>query len=233
LFDESARVPLMIYHPNSPFKGQHYTSPVELIDVFPTINDLTQAPYDEKKLCKDGNECDPLQGKSLAPVVLGEVWVEHSAKSVMKNEKIASIESIKLARDFSITQVWRCVNQDQYTAAKKLMVTGVKARPKIWEECDRDSPRPNEISAMGYSMRTKDYRYTAWLKMDVEKMMPIWEVAPLEEDLFDHRNETLADFTHRETVNVAKRPGFELAIVALREKLLTFLKSEVKYRGKF
>lgn len=233
LFDESSRVPLMIYHPQSPFKGQHYTKPVELIDVFPTINDLTQAPYDPKSLCKGGVECDPLQGKSLAPVVLGDVWSKHLAKSVLKNDLNKTIDSIKLVRDFSITQVWRCVNQEQYIAAKKLIVTGVKTRPKIWNECERDALAKGDISLMGYSMRTNDYRYTAWVRMDHAKMQPFWDLPPLEEDLFDHRNETLADFTHQETSNIAKRSGNDKVVSALREKLLTFLKTEVKYRGKF
>jgi arylsulfatase A-like enzyme len=42
LFDESTHVPLMIYHPDSPYKGRHYPEPVELIDVrsqeaYPTL----------------------------------------------------------------------------------------------------------------------------------------------------------------------------------------------------
>jgi hypothetical protein len=79
----------------SPFKGQRYTHPVELIDIFPTVNDLVAAPpFDRKKFCvdltkiytgcrsitnKDGQclssnvlppnaVCRELQGKSLAKV---------------------------------------------------------------------------------------------------------------------------------------------------------------------
>lgn len=219
----------MIYHPQSPFKGQHYTKPVELIDVFPTINDLTQAPYNQQALCKNGVACKTLQGKTLAPVVLGDVWTKHTSKSVLKDATPLAIEAIALPRDFSLTQVWRCVNQEQYTAAKKLMVTGAKTRPKIWTECDRDKDSPNEISAMGYSMRTKDFRYTAWLRMDRKKMQPMWDSPPLEEDLFDHRNETLADFTHRETRNIAG--GNTAIVMELREKLVSFLKTDVVYRG--
>ena len=233
LFDESTRVPLFIYHPMSPFKGRHYTKPVELIDVFPTINDLTQAPLDKKKLCDDNIICRDLQGKSLAPVVLGDVWTRYKAKSVAKDELTSSIDSIKLPRDFSISQVWRCVNQEQYVAAKKLVVTGVKSRPKIWVECDRDKVEPNELAAMGYSMRTNDFRYTAWLRINRETMAPYWDVPPVEEDLFDHRNETFADYTHRETTNIARKPENEPILVALRSKLMKFLQDEVVYRGPF
>jgi hypothetical protein len=223
----------MIYHPKSPFKGQHYTKPVELIDIFPTLVDLTLAPINKKAVCKGGTVCRPLQGKSLAPVVLGDVWAKHSAKSVTNNVIAMSLNDIQLAKDFSMTQVWRCVSKDQYSAAKKLVITGVKTRPKIWNECDKDNVSPDVISAMGYSMRTNDYRYTAWIRMDAETMKPMWDLPPLEEDLFDHRNETLADFTHQETSNIAKRPGNDQIVQAFREKLMKFLKTEVVYRGRF
>ena len=51
MFDESTRVPLLIHHPLSPYHGQHYVHPVELVDIFPTINDLVQAPDVDRKLC--------------------------------------------------------------------------------------------------------------------------------------------------------------------------------------
>lgn len=84
LFDEATHTPLVIYHPLSPFKGQHYRPVVEGIDIFPTIVDLLQAPFDVKKHCPDREHmiqsCTPLQGKSLAPVVLGQYWDESIKK---------------------------------------------------------------------------------------------------------------------------------------------------------
>ena len=72
LFDESARVPLLISHPKSPHQGMRYKSPVELIDIYPTVLDLVAPPYDKEKVCNSNDLCPPLQGKSLAGVVLGE-----------------------------------------------------------------------------------------------------------------------------------------------------------------
>lgn len=90
LFDEATRVPLIIAHPLSPFKGQHYKEAVELVDVFPTVFDLTSAPIDRKTLVgagmdrkskngggktdgKGDHRAKLIQpgGKSLASVVLG------------------------------------------------------------------------------------------------------------------------------------------------------------------
>ena len=71
-----ARVPLFIAHPLSPHKGQHYTAPVELLDVFPTVLDLLQAPSNYSDVCVGNTICHPLQGNSLARIVLGDEQFE-------------------------------------------------------------------------------------------------------------------------------------------------------------
>lgn len=58
LFEESARVPLIVRVPGSKSHGVRSTSLVELLDLFPTVCDLTGVPA-------PGN----LQGKSLRPVL--------------------------------------------------------------------------------------------------------------------------------------------------------------------
>lgn len=51
--------------------------------------------------------------------------------------------------------------------------------------------------------------------------------------LYDHRGEKLEDFTHLEIVNVAHRPAFQTHIVALRMKLVHFVKTVPLFRGCF
>ena len=80
LFDESTRVPLMIYHPQSPYKGKHYSHPVELIDIYPTVLDLMQVDSDRDLVCRKGHLCRWLQGKSLASLVLGNLLPPALAK---------------------------------------------------------------------------------------------------------------------------------------------------------
>jgi hypothetical protein len=82
---------------------------------------------------------------------------------------------------------------------------------------------------MGYSMRTPDWRYTAYLHFDKKRLLPLYDKPIFDEELYDHRFEKLGDFTHRETMNVISNSEFESVIVGLREKLLTFLKSEIDY----
>ena len=74
LFDESSSVPLLVAHPDSPFKGQHYPHPVELLDVYPTVVDLLNVPIQREKTCAGkmtvGRDdlpitCHELQGKSF------------------------------------------------------------------------------------------------------------------------------------------------------------------------
>lgn len=75
MFEEAAHVPLIIYHPDSPFKGERYKSPVESVDVYPTLLDLAGvAPYGPAT-CPSG-KCLELEGESLAPIVLGEGWTK-------------------------------------------------------------------------------------------------------------------------------------------------------------
>ena len=56
------RVPLMISHPMSPYKGHHYPYPVELVDIYPTVNELLGLPFDRKDSCPEGWICVPLSG---------------------------------------------------------------------------------------------------------------------------------------------------------------------------
>jgi iduronate 2-sulfatase len=56
LFDESPRVPLIVYAPGAKGNGKSCAGPVELLDVYPTV----------KELCGLGDPPQKLEGKSLA-----------------------------------------------------------------------------------------------------------------------------------------------------------------------
>lgn len=59
LFDESARVPLIIYAPGVKGNGKGSPRPVELLDVYPTL----------KELCKLPDPPQTLEGRSLVPLL--------------------------------------------------------------------------------------------------------------------------------------------------------------------
>ena len=59
LFDESARVPLIIYAPGAKGNGRSCAGPVELLDVYPTLKELCHLPDPPQRL----------EGRSLVPLL--------------------------------------------------------------------------------------------------------------------------------------------------------------------
>lgn len=291
LFDESTHVPLIIAHPKSPHKGKHYREPVESIDIYATLNEILMAPYDAKKVCKNGVECRALQGKSLAPIILPQAFSNHTAvakktsfwsnlfhtnggDAVSPSQSIRALNGMSdtntthlrgnmmrhhnqhqalrngtvepypfptvdyhFEMDFALSQNWRCAKKSDIIAAKALVSNNPNAgkmnRKSIWYDCDKNYKGNEEVSVMGYSMRSRDFRYTGWFHYNRVKCIPILDVSPLDEELYDHRFETFADFTHLETVNLVHRPGFENIVRDMREKTVNFIRKKVVFRGPF
>jgi hypothetical protein len=137
-----------------------------------------------------------------------------------------------------MSQSWRCANKDRVLkneeAFKKSIAQGTKPhRYSSWWDCDKTKNPPDEISVMGYSMRTSEFRYTAWFHYNRPKAIPLLDVAPFAEELYDHRGETLADFTHLETVNLVHKPGYDSTRKAFREQLITYIRKNIVFRGPF
>jgi hypothetical protein len=124
------RVPLMIAHPLSPFHGQHYPQPVELVDVYPTVIDLLGLPTLplSHRLYKGYRTIAP-QGKSLAAVVLGLPAYKKHFPTRWATPEISEKESLSfkavdarqhsrenstgeamplLTHDFAVSQVLKC-----------------------------------------------------------------------------------------------------------------------------
>ena len=98
LFEESARVPLIVAAPGMKANGQRSASLVELLDVFPTLCDLAGAPRPEN-----------LQGQSLRPLLQDAraTWREAAFTQARRGPK-AEIwgRSVRTAR-------WRCTEWDE------------------------------------------------------------------------------------------------------------------------
>lgn len=97
---------------------------------------------------------------------------------------------------------------------------------------------------MGYSIRTRNWRYTAWLELDTNSFLPSLHLPPLAEELYDHRQAhfeinaarasglALGDAYNTsgarnlglmETINVAYDNEFSIFRSQLRVKLYDFL----------
>lgn len=46
---------------------------------------------------------------------------------------------------------------------------------------------------MGYTLKTNDYRYTAWIPFAHETYKPDWDII-IAEELYDHRTDRAEDF---------------------------------------
>jgi iduronate 2-sulfatase len=221
LFDESSRVPLFIHDPRSPGSyGQHYKHPVELLDIFPTLVDMTNT-YVDTKNCKDQHKvrssatememrtfrhqyCDPLDGISLKPLF-------DDLQSKSKDGQNGVIESnFRREFDFALTQKQSCKSisvlkrlkmrpssasvgffGNVKTQIDKINNKMINSETEGWIDFCPFRAAPNERSPMygmmGYSMRTVDWRYTSWLLLDVNTLLPALDIAPLAEELYDHR----------------------------------------------
>ena len=241
--------------------GQHNTGQVELIDIFPTINDILVAPkFDKAKYCKPPNPpghktgpainlpyvvCNPLQGKSLARAVLGSVWDQSAMpgkmnsrtkksrknglfnfltgrergllllnlSSPMKKKEYGvwkgrsgqtlidrgvfldgplTTNSVMYNRNFSITQSWRCSpkiialnnrNDPAKLNATRTVSFKAASRRSAWVDCDKSKFSPFTMSIMGYSIRTREFRYTAWFHYDWNNALPILDKPLFEEEV--------------------------------------------------
>ena len=260
---------MLIAHPQSPFKGQHYSPPVESVDVYATLNELLRLPQKRESICGTPPNhwvCQPLDGKSLASVVLGVPKEDlgaatkttrqllgnkslrrrsgdTSATAVPASASIATaittlpegpVTMPRFTHDFAISQVIRCAPlariPNRETAPHRVHSPENKGeahaqRNALWNDCETRKHNDAEMSLLGYAMRTAEYRYVAYYPYDRKKQRPEVSatVAPYEEELFDHKNETLADFTHREVANLAYRPGYGVVIAHFRTKLAEFV----------
>ncbi|MBI5802853.1 MAG: sulfatase [Verrucomicrobia bacterium] len=98
LFEESARVPFLVHAPGAKGNGQRSLSVVELLDVYPTLCDLTGVPAPAS-----------LQGKSLRPVLNDPKAVLHEgAFAQARRGPKAEFwgRSVRTAR-------WRCTEWDE------------------------------------------------------------------------------------------------------------------------
>ena len=69
------------------------------------------------------------------------------------------------------------------------------------------------------------------MHFDKAKLIPLFDQPIYDEELYDHKNEKLEDFTHREIVNLITNPDCKKTADKLREKLITFLKEEIVYNA--
>jgi hypothetical protein len=148
-----------------------------------------------------------------------------------------------LEHNFALSQAIRCASYDKvkdhiatrYRHGANKAGGGADTHKVIrqahWNDCDVTDKKKNkeDFTTLGYSMRTPEYRYTVYFLFNRTTQMPELDKPPFEEELYDHKNETLADFTHRETYNLAVRGLYGPIMDSLRQKLVRFIKENIKF----
>lgn len=117
-----------------------------------------------------------------------------------------------VGRTFSFSQYPRCSNASLTTV----------------EQGSCNSVPKEDFKYMGYTVRTPEWRYTAWLAWDGTKYNGDWDRAikagPYAEELYDHAADDGTDFDAFENVNlVAPGAPRSQAVQAARTRLLAAL----------
>jgi len=79
-----------------------------------------------------------------------------------------------------------------------------------------------DANAMGYSIRTKQYRYTMWMSNGFRSSKPFDSKLIIGAELYDYKKDPL------ETVNVANEKKYAAVSKQMNAKMMAFLKSQVK-----
>ncbi|XP_023939159.1 iduronate 2-sulfatase [Bicyclus anynana] len=132
-FDVALKVPLIFRIPG--FHPKSITTPVELLDIFPTLVDIVGLTIPTHK-CRGFNDKSTLcfDGTSLV--------------SLMRNN------ASTVNKSFAISQY---------------------PRPGVYPTINSDKPRLKHIKIMGYSIRTKRYRYTEWISFNNTQFTRNWD----------------------------------------------------------
>lgn len=174
---------------------------------------------------------------------LSSTPVNHHKKK--SSHSVSSFAMPVLPRKFAVSQMWRCVEKaklqnkpDSITALTPNQVFPIGTHPRDysnpWFECNRDEAKNTfQLSVMGYSFRTSDYRYNVFYHFDRINNIPLYNNPPYAEELYDHRGEVLSNFTHLELVNLIGRVEFGSVAANMRQMALQFLQREVVFHGPY
>jgi iduronate 2-sulfatase len=149
-WDRSTRVPFIIAGPRTP-NGKVRTTPVELIDVFPTLASLAKLPIPSG-----------LEGKDLTKVIRSQNEAQYKNYAAFsQHPRCGNISLANPWLTLTYTQQWTCIQ----------------------------TLRPT-FSYMGYTVRTKSWRYTEWRKWVRTTLTADWSDSGfVGAELYDHRGD--------------------------------------------
>jgi len=167
-------------------KGATSNELVELVDLFPTLSQLANLPI--PKTCPPNSlQVDfCTEGLSFAPFI---------DKALIKHKE----NKLKF--------------EGHHRGGGKSAVFSQYPRPSEYPQQNTDLPKLKDIRIMGYSMRTREHRYTEWVRFDPETFTPDFHQVVANE-LYLHEQDPL------EVENVANLPMYKPLVEKLRKKLI-------------
>ena len=169
------------------YAGRVYPHPVELLDIYKTLVDLSGLPAPQAGV----------EGDSLA----------RAFRDPTKEVK---------AQPGAFSQTTRCLLNASGISGNKY-VADAKDKSTYYAACVRTNRA--DFAFMGYSLRTREWRYTYWATWE-PSLRPDLSAGPAGEELYDHRKDTaLYDVEDFEFVNLAEDGAFASVKAQLRHQL--------------
>ena len=195
----------------APHRGAVSSSIVETIDLLPTLADLAG-------LALPAGQLSP--GQSLAPVLL-----KAPPPGAGGGGAAGAGAAAALPKAYALSQWPRrrsCLHKHSCTDGHG----------------DPSSPAA-DTALMGYTLRTDEWRYTAWFDFDfgapgasptgASAPGPVWGSTIEARELYDHRGDTMgvADAEAREWENLAADPAHASTVATLHAQLLVVVKASL------
>jgi len=91
-----------------------------------------------------------------------------------------------------------------------------------------DHKNRSKFKAMGYSIRTNEWRYTEWRLWNKHALAGQWDVAPIGIELYDHRNEKVfpSNFDEGENINIISQYKNSSIVKVLAQRLKDMFDNE-------
>jgi len=197
-WEHSLRVPLIISVPwLEKSHGRVHTGMAEMVDFYRTLSDLAGI---DPSTVDEGVEGDSLAGAFNEPGSSGKPYAFSQTQRInvghLKKDPFPKNAAMRLPPEADPFFVPSCFSHNQ------------------------------DIEWMGYSVRSKRWRFTQWLAWNQTALCPVSPHAGTPIELYDHRNDTSAfDPDAAEFQNVAEKPENAQVIKNLQQ----VLSEKIKY----
>jgi arylsulfatase A-like enzyme len=175
--------------------------------------------WDHNLWCKHTN----FEQATLAPLIIAAPGIEPS-KTHSQSEHIDIFPTICDLAGVSIPSVLdgKSLVPVMKNPSASVKEYSVSQYPRSGSTAENERLGYADPNAMGYSIRTKQYRYTIWMGNGYRSNKPFDQSLVIGTELYDYKKDPL------EKVNVVKVKKYKTVTAAMHTKMLAFLQSQLK-----